>query len=358
MGIKVLALEGAPRERGRIHGEALKSMIQEVVERWKYFLNQQLRQNPDETIRQFVGGTNFLAAVEKWTPHLLEEVKGIAEGSGVDFDAIFGLQLMDEGVWYLSSASRDATQRCSSLGCDRKGDRPALLGQNLDWINLFEGLAALLHIKYPRSPLEVLAPTIPGVIGTCGLNNRSIGVCTNALWLALNNSVEGLPVNFIVRAVLEQDDLETATNWLYNIQHASGENFMIGDAERVITLECSAHKVVQYVPYEGAHSVYHTNHPLVNDDLIFPPLQALGAGTSHGRFKYLAYRLQDSSKIEGVETCKYILSSHQGPICVHHNYQSGGGYTFCSAIYVLSASPELHLAVGPPCCNEYSRFIF
>jgi hypothetical protein len=333
-------------------------MIREALERWKYYLGQRLRQSPEETINQFVGGTNFLTAVEKWTLPLLEEVKGIAEAAGVGFNAIFGLQLMDEGVWYLSSTQGDEAQRCSSLGCDREGDRPALLAQNLDWINLFEGLAALLHIKYPDSSLEVLAPTIPGVIGTCGLNNRSVGVCTNALWRALNNSTDGLPVNFIVRAVLEQDDLKAATNFIHRIQHASGENFMIGDMEKVATFECSANKVVQYVPYEGARTVYHTNHPLVNDDLIFPPLQPRGAGTSHNRFKYLEYRLRDPSKIRGVETFKYILSSHQGPICVHHNYQPGGVYTFCSVIYVLSDSPELHLTVGPPCSNEYGRFTF
>ncbi|MCP4536944.1 MAG: hypothetical protein GY832_07335, partial [Chloroflexi bacterium] len=312
----------------------------------------------EKTIGQFVGDTNFLAAAEKWTPHLLEEVRGIAQGAGVGFNAIFGLQLMDEGAWYLNPVQRDATQRCSSLGCDRDGDRPALLGQNLDWTNLFEGLAVLLHVKYPQSSLEVLAPTIPGVIGTCGLNNRSIGVCTNALWRALNSSVDGLPVNFIVRAVLEQDDLDGATNLLHNVQHASGENFMIGDAERVATFECSAHKVVRYVPYEGARSVYHTNHPLANDDLIFPSLQARAGGTSYERFRYLEYRLKDPYKIAGVETFKYILSSHQGPICVHHNHQAGEGYTFCSAIYVLSSFPELHLTVGPPCCNTYSRFTF
>ncbi|KON30929.1 hypothetical protein AC482_02485 [miscellaneous Crenarchaeota group-15 archaeon DG-45] len=59
-----------------------------------------------------------------------------------------------------------------------------------------------------------------------------------------------------------------------------------------------------------------------------------------------------------MDAVKYILSAHQGPICAHHDHQPGGGYTFCSVIYSLSSAPELHIAMGPPCSNEYQRFTF
>lgn len=43
---------------------------------------------------------------------------------------------------------------------------------------------------------------------------------------------------------------------------------MIGDSERALAFECSANKVVQFVPYDGARRVYHTNHAMVNDDKV------------------------------------------------------------------------------------------
>ena len=268
--IEVLVLRGTPKERGRVHGESLRPMIFEVLDRWKYQLGQQLRGDPDELVNEFVEGTGFISAVEKWTPHLLEEVEGIADGAGADFNDIFALQLMDEGGWYLQSLEQRAGGRCSSLGCFREGDSPAILAQNLDWSNYIEGLGVLFRIKHPGSKLESLVPTVAGVIGTCGLNNRPIGICTNALWSHLNSSTEGLPVNFIVREVLEKLSLDAAIDFIHEIGHASGENYVMGDAEKVVDFECSPRKVVQHIPYEGSRRVYHTNHPLVNDNLIFP----------------------------------------------------------------------------------------
>ena len=40
--------------------------------------------------------TDPVAATEKWAPQLLEEVKGIGNGAGVDFNTIFMLQCIDE----------------------------------------------------------------------------------------------------------------------------------------------------------------------------------------------------------------------------------------------------------------------
>ena len=76
--IRVLTLEGSPKERGRIHGETLKPMILEILERYKYLIHLNLQKDPDPLIDYFLSSTNFLSAVKKWAPHLLEEIEGIA----------------------------------------------------------------------------------------------------------------------------------------------------------------------------------------------------------------------------------------------------------------------------------------
>lgn len=355
--IKVLKLEGSARERGRIHGEELRPMVLEVLERYKYLLKITLNKNPESEIDRFLENTNFKVAIDKWAPNLLEEVKGIADGVGVDFREIFAMHLAahDEKWWFTQELLHP--ENCSSLGSFKQGKNPALLAQNMDLHQLFEGLEVLLHIQYKNSALEAFVLTHAGFLAECGVNNQPVGICCNSLTGHLNNSIEGLPVSFIVRSVLEQSSLENAIDFINKINHASGQNYIIGDSERVICLECSANKVIQFLPYENAKFVYHTNHPLVNDDLIKTKKRHL-SGTTERRFKYLEARLNNKKNVLTVATIKNILSSHFGPVCLHHNYQPLRNYTFSSVIYELTSPPSLYITVGPPCLSEYEKFEF
>ena len=349
----VLELTGTPKQRGQIHGETLRDLVYEAVESWKYFI-QQTTPPIDRTIDALVNRSHFLEAVKKWTPQLLEEVEGIAEGSNMPFNDIFALQLMDEGGWFGRKLDQPDYERCTSLGGNQVGDQPAILAQNLDWINIFKNLEVIFRIKGENRRPEMLVPSIPGVIGTCGLNELGMGVCTNAMWHFLNHSDAGLPVNFIVRQVLEMKTLDEVITFLQTIQHASGENYLVSDRTQVLDFECSANQVKQFIPFEDAQVVYHTNHPLVNDDLIYPPGST--GTSSHDRMKYLEFRLKNPSKRFTLETAKAILRSHNGPICSHQSYKGISGETEISVIYVLNDPPELLITKGPPCLTEYQRF--
>lgn len=353
-GLVPLVLEGSPRERGQTHGETLKPMILEFIERWRYRLRMATGMDPGRYVDRFVEETGLIDAARRWTPHLLEEVEGLGDGAGVDFNSIFALQCGDEEWWYRESHERGSPEFCTSLGCYREGDRPALLAQNMDLPNVYDGFQVLLHIRHPYSHMESYVFTAAGMIALCGLNNRPLGICCNNLG-DLNHAGDGLPVAFIVRSVLEQPSLEKAVELIHGIKHASGQNYVMGGAERVVSFECSANKVYRYLPYEGARMVYHTNHPLVNDDIMLPT--RMRSGTSHARFKWVESRMSDP-KTMTPETAKHILSSHEGPVCVHNNRQPEGGVTFGSLVYVLSSPPELHIAPGPPCSTEWRTFRF
>lgn len=264
---------------------------------------------------------------------------------------------MDEQWWYFpESVHKIEVGGCSTLGFFKKDESPALLAQNMDIPNLFQGLDVLLHVKQ-RDSLESYVYTFAGLIALCGVNNRPIGICCNTL-IDLNHCTDGYPVAFIVRSVLEQSNLNEAIRFVRGVKHASGQNYTIGGFEEVVSLECSASKVKNFVPHKSARRVYHTNHPLVNDDIVVPPKKRMGMGTSHARLAYLIGRLMNPSINITPETIKFILSSHEGPVCVHNNNQPGGGYTFGSLVYILSDPPELYLARGPPCQNEYEVYSF
>lgn len=358
--IKLVVLEGDPRKRGQIHGKTLKSMILKGIELWKHNLQKFTGVNTDKYIDQFVKETNLLAAVKKWTLHLLEEVSGIGEGAGVDFNTIFSWQCLDEEWWYRVFEKKQGIDalglgNCSALGCFEKGDGPPLLAQNLDLPNYYDGLQVLLHIKHSDLFLESFVFTTAGIIGWNGLNNQSLGLCVNTL-LDLNCSPDGLPVAFVVRGILEQLTLKDVIEFVHKIKHASGQNYIIGDTEKIVDFECSANKVCTYIPYEGARRIYHTNHAIVNDDKRLPANEVARKSTTRARFNFLRKQLKDSSKSITVEVIKSILSSHEGSICIHNAHQPGRLHTFGSLIMSLSTPSELHLAPGPPCSNEWRLY--
>jgi isopenicillin-N N-acyltransferase-like protein len=371
--LPVVTLTGSPLERGRIHGETLKPKINELIKIWKDELHKAYNLDPDKYIGEFVDNTRFTEAIKKWTPHLMEEVRGISQGSGIDIKTVFAFQLPDEEWWYGRNRklgiSIGASENCSALGVYNQTDLPPLLAQNLDLPAYFDGFQTLLHVKHQNSSLESYILTTSGFIAACGLNNKSVGICCNTL-LQLNQRTDGLPVAFIVRGVLEQSQFDEATKFVHEITHASGQNYTIGGPEQISVFECSANKVSRFIPYEGATRVYHTNHPLVNDDQsiyqdILKDVRAKdrpkSPGNSEIRFASLEKRLKDPSQKITVETIKSILGSRddpENPVCRPKPEGGGGACTFGCIIMELSASPQLSLAPGPPCSTQFKVYKF
>jgi hypothetical protein len=370
--IQVLVLEGSPRERGRIHGETLRGKIREMIGLWKENIHADLGMDPDLFLEQLTAETNFLPAIKKWTPDLLEEVEGIAEGAGVDFNTIYARQLSDEEPWFRLEKKLGKSwghpENCSAIGANAQGPLPALAAQNMDTPAYYNGFQILLHINYQDSPLEVFMFTIAGKINLAGMNNAPVGICCNTV-LPLDYARDGLPEDFLVRGVLAQPSLEDALAFMRRVKHASGQNYVIGGRERVLSLECSANKIAEYIPYPGANRVYHTNHPLVNDDLgiyqqriALLPQEEQGAWrdstgvrtNTHDRFDVLQRHFGNPDEPVTIEKIKAVLSSHDAPVCHHSDKKISLG----CLIMELAEKPKLHLAPGPPCSTPFQTHTF
>ncbi len=60
-----------------------------------------LKKDADQVLKEFFKYAQFTEAIEKYTPELYAEVKGIAEGSGQSFNDIMVLNLLDEFWVYI-----------------------------------------------------------------------------------------------------------------------------------------------------------------------------------------------------------------------------------------------------------------
>src|SRR6266540_2346933 len=107
----VVDVRGPGRERGRMHGEALRDRITAGLERWDADVAARLRVAPAEHVARLLAETRFPETIKRHTPALLDEVRGIAEGAGAAFERVLAYNLMDEEWWF--SRSPSGRQACS-----------------------------------------------------------------------------------------------------------------------------------------------------------------------------------------------------------------------------------------------------
>lgn len=355
--LRVLTLQGSPYNRGLVHGKTLRKEIHELINLWKAEIESQYKVNANKFIADFLQKTNFQPAIKKWTPELLDEVRGLADGSGIEFDTIFMYQLADEewAQWEDIAGG----QHCSSIGVNRIDASPSYVAQNMDIPTYYQGYQTLLRIRGEDGTLESLVLTVPGAIGVNGLNSNAIAITCNTL-LKLAYSKDGLPVSFIVRGVLQQKTLKGAVDFLHNIKHASGQNYIIGGMERTYSFECSASKVTEFIAYKGAQLTYHTNHPLANDDYNHRYLANLQKQNKTPkedpfycyRLEALEKRLKNRAQVD-VDLIKASLSSRD-----YEKNPVSNKYTYACTLMILSAKPELHIAPGQPHETAFKIFRF
>ena len=342
--LRVLNLEGTPYQMGLIHGTALKAEITELVKRWKKDLAESYETPAEDFIRKFLSHTDFRPSSERWTPGLLDEVHGIADGAGLDFETMFAFQLIDE-IWTMRKDPE--LHKCTAIAAGKRGSFSAFTAQTMDVPGLYHGFQTVLRIRDNGNELETLVFTIPGVIALNGLNSRSVGVCVNAV-PQLAYSPKGLPVAFVIRGILRQKTYEDAVKFLRDIPPAAPQNYVLGGLSSSACYERSAGRMCRFLPFEGAEFTYHTNHPLINDD--FNPLfsaKPKGEGTTLAdlkntcpRFNFLGRKLKDNSIVIDLAVLQALFADRASGI----NNEGTYGCT----IMILGEKPALHISPGRP----------
>ena len=352
--LRVVDLAGTPYQMGMVHGQTLKMEIRELVKRWKEDLERTYRVTAQVFVQNLLKKTDFKPAIERWTPGLLDEVRGIADGAGVDFDTMYAYQLVDE-IWAMDADL--GLSKCTAIASGKRNGNPAYVAQTLDIPAFYHGFQTVLRIRDKRENLEALVFTIPGVVAGNGLNSRSVAVCVNAV-TQLAYSPKGLPVAFVIRGILRQESYEQAVKFLQDIPPAAPQNYVIGGPENVACFERSAGKMSKFIPFKGAEFTYHTNHPLINDDFNPRFLESLKRQgmtleiyRAHcPRFNYLSRVLKDNSAAVDLVSLEAIFKNRAAGI--------NNAGTYGCAIMVLGDKPELHISPGRPDEEPFQVLIF
>jgi isopenicillin-N N-acyltransferase like protein len=356
--LRFLELSGTPYERGLMHGKLLKKEIQEVIRLFKIDIAETTKEDPDQFIAKFLEQTDYKTAVLKWMPELMDELRGISEGSGINIETIFMHQLGDE-YWF--NTQDILAHNCSSFGVNKSATHPSMAAQNMDIPPFYHGFQTVIKITEPDSDKEMMFLTIPGHLGITGMNNKAVSINCNTL-MQLDYGKTGLPVTFVVRGVVNKSTQEEALQFLEDIKHASGQNYIIGGPDKVYSMECSANKVVAFRPFENSTFTYHTNHPMSNTDYnsnYLMMLQKNNKSTKEGlyqcqRIKSFEQRFTTDTEDIEIEDIKNVLRSrdNSGRDVVSNEH------TYASVIYELSSNPKFIIAPGKPHEKEYIEIKF
>ncbi|HAF49749.1 MAG TPA: acyl-CoA--6-aminopenicillanic acid acyl-transferase [Synergistaceae bacterium] len=340
-----IVISGGAFERGERHGAAAKDKIAISIRNYSRMFEAFSGMGWNEARKL---SETFLPDIEEYAAEVLLEMKGIAAGSGVDFEDILTLNARSE-------IALDA-DGCTSLGITPwiAQDNKAYVAQNWDWIAPQRDALVLLEVTQPPAPsLLILAEA--GMVSGKGLNSAGLGVCHNAL--STGKRGMGVPIFVILREVLNAPTLGDAVEAVARAKRASSANFLVGTADgEIIDIEFAPEDFD--VLYADDGYIAHTNH--------FTSLRLVGVhdhgkvilpDTFHrlGRIKRLIREHSGSINIKMMSTFLRDHTNAPDSICRHEDPRDPEGKRLSSVYSMIidMAERTLWIAHSNPCESNY-----
>ncbi len=294
----------------------------------------------------------YLPFAEESTPQYVEEMRGIAEGAGVEFDDVLVLNCME-------AITSDALHLgCTSLamGPEVTATGSVLIGHNEDWIpedivNVF-----LVHAQPEKEP-AFLAITYGALLPNIGFNACGIAQCCDSVYPG--DARVGVPRTLVSRGVLAARTLSEAIRAACNRRRDAGYNHLIAhESGEIYNVEVSARKFEMLHSDDGIE--VHANH------YVHPTMQAIEkAGgdlvNSHIRMNRARRMMAAQRGTADTESIQKILADHVNfpqSICNHivaDDTPLDRQQTIASLVIDLSAR-TMHVCWGTPCCNEFYSY--
>ena len=349
--LKVVEVSGNPYEIGFQYGAAcpeIRTMLDitcQVFGGW-------------DTVRELAEKyvPMYLPAAEAYAPEIVDEMKGMAAGTQLDFQDIFFLNITYE-------ISVPSVMGCTSfaLGGEAAGNSKTIAGQNFDYLSMWEDSMVLLKIR-PASGPDILAIAPAGSLGLIGLNLAGISLNLNLLRNEDSLTPKGgVPAHIILRKVLTSETISEAIGIITSAGRRSAKNYLLtSDKGDIVDLEVTSDDIDVHYAEEGI--LTHANHfettRFGSTDLApeyFPD--------SHIRCQRLNQLLKNHRGRLSVELMKRLLQDHHNrpnSICRHPDPTNPLpiGRMMKTLVSLINCPEErkAYIALGNPCQNEYLEY--
>jgi isopenicillin-N N-acyltransferase-like protein len=352
-----IKVSGSAYERGRQYGEQAAERVRRSIEIYRQVFQYYADWNWDQVVGHARG---YEAPIHAYRSHFLAEMRGIAEGAGVDFDDVLAINVRTEIMF--AAVARAAPGECTAFVAlpDATRDGHTLIGQNWDWKPETIDTVVLLEADPDEGPRFITAVEA-GLLAKTGMNAAGIGLVTNALTSNLDRGDSSVPYHLVLRAILESETMSEALAAITYNRRASSANYLIAHRDgEAINVEAApggyAHVFFDF-PEQGIYA--HTNHFVCPGwNLKVDDVGLWRGGGSLFRRERMRKGLRRQRGDIDLAAAKGLLTDHFNfphAICAHEDpkWPAPEQYVSVFSLIMDLDTATLWLAEGSPCEAPY-----
>jgi len=354
-GFPLVKVHGSNYEMGYQHGEKCSELIKEHL---KISLQAvQERGITKEKALEF--STRCISFGERYAPHLVEELNGIADGAGVSREEIYSL----------NTGQPRRLESCTTFVVfgRRTDDGSTIITQNVDNPRTTRTVerGIILHLT-PREGPAILALCRAGNLYVHGINSAGMVRLGNELSSVLDRDF-GNPSAFICRRILEQTTIEDALVVVREAKRSGSQaDIMAESSGRVAQVEWCPDSLAVLEPYENVPSkgyFFHTNHFLHPDMLKYEGRSGdkmVNSSRRLERIKQLFVEWDRTGEPFRIEAAKIFVSDHvNSPDSICRHLGAPERQVFGQTVACIIAQPAkkvIHVSKGNPCKGEFRTY--
>ena len=350
-------LTGSPYEKGLIHGRECRAQLMRSLEtyRHRYYVSKQITWDDARFIaRRFAG-----LFTGEYAPYA-EEMRGIAEGGGLEFEDVLALNLRSEILYSGISKPGVEGHECTAFSTvfPASKDGHALAGQSWDFTRAQREASLLARIPAEGKTPAILMLLEGGMVGGKGVNGAGISLTLNAL--STKTQGMGIPLHVRMRRALEADTLSAAYTRATVTPIPVPVCLILTHKDGLsLCLELDPEGVDVIQPENGV--IVHTNH-YIGPRMRLSHTHA-GAGSTYMRFQRMK-QLMCSKPDLTLGDLQGFLRDHRGfptSICVHPEkdtasdrlpYSGSTNYAFVTDL----TAGRFCFVMGNPCEGEFEDY--
>ena len=357
-----IAVKGPPALRGRQYGRLASPRIHRCIAAYRDVFEARAGLTWSAAIAH---AQTFVEAIGDFAPDSLDEMRGIAEGASVPFDAVLVLNCRSE-LMFAAARRRGETppSECTSFAVTPavSGNGHMLLGQNWDWVPFAREVSVLLEVERDSKP-SFATIVEAGMLAKIGMNAAGFGLCTNTLVSERDANHGGVPYHIMLRALLDAESVDDAQRVLGSVERALSANYLVADRlGHAINFETTAggkSEIHATCPQNGL--LAHANHFLAP---AFTAIDAYVANSPHSltRLSDMWDGLTHSERLTAPRMQTVLRSHRHAPngICGHPDPAAHPVYarTTVASFIADVTTGEFWFTDGPPCASDYQAYRF
>ena len=347
--IPIVDVQGSHHQIGAAIGREMRDRVEGMVINYQRLFTEL----PDFRLtwaQALLQAHKYLPFIEEFLPQVLEELHGIAEGSGVGFGDLLVCNCFEE------LTDDMLFERCTTVAFapEHTAEGRVLIGHNEDWLPVDRDLQYIVRAQPDDEP-PFIAATYGGLLCNIRFNANGIAQCINSVYPT--DARLGLPRLFIGRHVLAATRLGIAIGRALHPRRAAGYNHVLADEHgELYNLETTARRFDLLYAREGylTHANHYTSDRL--RDLEKSPESLAGSHVRDNRAFHLSRQAIQHGAIR-LEDMQRILADHVNrpySICSHAEDVPPGDQNGTIRSYTIDlAARTLWCCHGNPCQGEY-----